>query len=122
MPAPKTYNDIIKEEKLPAVAIDHRSVFTMINRAFTETYGWEESELLGQSVTMIMPEHMRDAHTVGFSRFLSTEQPSLLGKPLPLEVYCRDKRTVSAEHYIVGEKHQGTWRFAATITPEERNG
>jgi hypothetical protein len=70
---------------------------------------------LGLPVTEIMPHHMRNAHNVGFSRFVATETSQLLGKPLPLSIVYKDGHEAVADHYILGEKLDGRWRFAAII-------
>jgi PAS domain S-box-containing protein len=113
----KSYSDIITETSRPVITIDELGKVTFISEAFTKEYGWTPHDLVGKLVTTIMPPHMRDAHNIGFSRFLITEHPTLLGKELPLPVYCKDGAAKSAIHYIVGEKYGETWRFAATITP-----
>lgn len=112
-------DDILKEVKLPSVAIDEHGLFFYVNKAFEEQYGWKE-DLIGKVITIIMPPHMRDAHNFGFSRFLTTEVSKIQRKPLPLPVHCKDGSTVDAEHFIIGEKKNGKWRFAATITPREK--
>lgn len=118
MPKVKTYTDLIKEEQLPIVAIDQNSFFIRINKQFEHEYGWSEAELLGKSITEIIPSYLRDAHQIGFSRFITTEQPTLLGKHLPLKILYKDGRVEDADHYIVGEKNNGTWQFAASIVPK----
>lgn len=115
MTKPLTYDAIYAEEILPAIAIDHSSLITRINKAFETTYGWTKKDLLGKSITEIIPPYLRDAHQIGFSRFLTTEQPTLLGVTLPLEMLYKDGTIQPAEHYIVGEKKEARWRFAATI-------
>lgn len=100
----------------PVVAIDDRGLFFYVNKCFEQTYGWSEEDLLGKMVTTIMPPHMRDAHNIGLSRFLTTEKSTLMHKPLDLPVTCKDGATLSAEHYIVGEKIEGKWKFAAKIS------
>ena len=113
----KTVTDILQEEKLPAVCIDRTGLFVMVNKAFEEAYGWTREELLGQSITLIIPPYLREGHLIGFSRFLVTETPTLIGKKLPLKILYKDGSIKDAEHYIVSEKHNGEWRFAATIVP-----
>jgi PAS domain S-box-containing protein len=115
---PQTYEQILKEEKLPAVAIDHNSMFTFVNKAFQDAYGWGSEELLGKSVTEIIPTYLRDAHQIGFARFMSTEQATLLGVTLPLAMLYKDGKVRDAEHYIVGHKKDDRWSFAATIIPQ----
>lgn len=118
MHKPTSYADILKEQAVPAVAIDQNSLFTMANKAFEEAYGWSERELLGKSVTEIIPPFLRDAHQIGFSRFMTTEHATLLGQQLPLGILYKDGTVRDAEHLIVGEKKDGRWRFAATIIPK----
>lgn len=113
-----TFKQILKEEIIPVVAIDENGIFFHSNKAFETAYGWSREELLGKVITTIMPPYMRDAHNLGFSRFLTTEISKIQGKPLPLPVYCRNGKIVEAEHYIVGEKLEGVWHFGATITPK----
>ena len=114
----KTIDQILHEEKLPTVAIDEHGIFFHVNHAFEDAYGWKIDDLIGNIITIIMPPHMRDAHNFGFSRFLTTEVSKIQGKPLPLPVYCKDGSVIQAEHFIIGEKKNGRWRFAATITPK----
>lgn len=113
-----TYKDILREKELPAIAIDHNSMITMVNEAFEKVYGWSEEELLGKSVTEIIPPYLRDAHQIGFARFMTTEQATLLGVKIPLKILYRDGTIRDAEHYIVGEKKDNQWCFAATIRPK----
>lgn len=110
-----TLKDILKEKVHPAVGIDEKGLFFFVNKAFEQAYGWSEDDLCGELITQIIPLYMRDAHNFGFSRFLTTEAPRILHKPLRLPTQCKDGTVVDAEHIIVGEKQQGVWRFAALI-------
>lgn len=116
---PSTVDEILAITACPVVCINQGSFFTYINKAFEDTYGCTSEELLGKSVTTIMPEHMRNAHLVGISHFLVTEQPRVLQTPLPLHVLCKSGEVKDMELYIVGEKSKREWRFAATIKPRK---
>ena len=111
-----TYKDLMQMQDEPVVAIDDRGLFFYANKSFELAYGWSEQDLLGKMVTTIMPPHMRDAHNIGLSRFLTTEKSTLMYKPLDLPVTCKDGTTLSALHFIVGEKIDGKWKFAARIS------
>jgi PAS domain S-box-containing protein len=116
MPYPPTsVEEILGEEDIPAVGIDETGLFFHVNNAFEGAYGWTRAELLGKSVTTIIPPAMRELHHIGFSRFLSTETSTLAGRPLPLPILCKDGRVLDAEHFILAEKKDGQWRLAATI-------
>lgn len=116
MKRPESVDEILAIIDQPVVAIDQNGKFYFINDNFTETYGWTKDDLLGKMVTEIIPENLRNAHTIGFARFLSTEQPKVAGQALPLKIQFKDGRVLDAEHFILGDKKDGVWQFAATIT------
>lgn len=118
---PKTVEEMKKLEDVPVVAIDQESLFTYINKAFTDEYGWTEKDLIGKPVVKIMPKHMRSGHNVGFSRFLTTETSVLLGKPLPLKVCYKDGNEEVADHIIIAEKNDGRWVFSAIINYPDKS-
>ena len=113
----KSVDDMLKEQAVPVIVLDKEGVITFVNEAFEKEYGWKKSELLKASVYVIIPTALRQAHNIGFSRFLSTETPTLLEKPLRLPILCKDGQQRDAEHVIVADKQEGAWRFAATIRP-----
>lgn len=106
---------------VPVVAIDQESIFTFINESFEKVYGWNKEDLIGKPVTEIMPAHMRNAHYVGFSRFLTTESSNLLGKPLTLPVLYKNGTEKLSVHYILADKKDGRWRFGAIIDYPKRD-
>lgn len=112
----KTIDDLLQENNIPVVVLDDQGRITFINEVFEREYGWKKDELLGQSVGSIIPASMRQAHHVGFSRFLTTGTPTLLGKPLQLPILFKNGQQKNAEHCIIAEKQDGKWRFAATIS------
>lgn len=122
MNSTESFDEVMSEKKLPAVAIDKNGLFIMVNRAFEAEFGWTSDDLLGESITTIIPRYLRDAHLIGISRFLVTENATLLGRPIPLKILCKDNEVREAEHYIVGKKDDNGWIFAATIKPVSNSG
>lgn len=108
---------VLQESRIHAVVADHEGLITHVNSRFEEVFGWSRSEILGKPLTTLIPKELHDAHHLGFSRFLMTGKPTLLNRPLRLQVVARDGRVVDAEHVIVAERRQGLWVFAATIRP-----
>lgn len=76
---------------------------------------WRLDELLDQPLTTIIPRRFRDAHNLGFSRFLTTHEATMLDRPLNLWVATSSGQELRAEHYITGLLVDGTWLFGATI-------
>lgn len=112
-----TVEKILAQEDAPAVGVDVKGDITSVNKRFTSDYGWTRAELVGKPLTTIIPPALRESHLVGFSRFLVTEKPRLLGRALRLPILCRDGSERSVEHYITAEKRGKTWRLAALIRP-----
>lgn len=110
---------MIAQENIPAIAIDEEGTITQVNKTFQKVYGWEKQDLVGKPLFIIIPEEFHTAHDIGFSRFLKTERPTLLGKPLTLSIRHASGGTLSAEHTIYAEKKEGKWAFGALIKPTE---
>lgn len=109
--------DELRNGDLPVISADASGYITAINDRFRDAYGWEPADLVGQPLTAIIPRQLHEAHHLGFSRFLSTGRPTILGQPLPLQVMTKDGRELSAEHYILAERLDGAWTFAASLRP-----
>ena len=92
------FTDIVTETDRPAIVADAYGRVVRINAAFTRDYGWTEEDLVAQPLTKIIPEALRDAHQMGFSRFQATGAPTLLGQDLELEITKADNQTVIATH------------------------
>jgi PAS domain S-box-containing protein len=56
------------------VSIDHRGDILLANQAATRTFGYEPSELIGQPLTLLMPEYLRDLHSTGLRRYVETSR------------------------------------------------
>jgi len=56
------------------VSIDETGQIVFANPATTKIFGYQISEMIGQPLTMLMPEVMREVHKAGFQRYLKTNQ------------------------------------------------
>ena len=110
-------SDLKQEVNLPVVIANEQGVITSVNKSFEDLFGWHRDEMLGKPLTIIIPKSLHDAHHLGFSRFLTTGNPTLLNKPLKLKAVTKDGKEFNAEHYIVAEKENDKWVFGATIRP-----
>jgi PAS domain S-box-containing protein len=112
-----TIDELERERATPVLLADGDGVVTHVNDAFCRAYGWRADELVGHPLATIIPPSFRDAHHLGFARFLATRTPTLLGRAIELSVLTRDGREVPAEHLIVGEERDGGWIFGASMRP-----
>ena len=108
------------KENLPFVRADARGNIVEFNARFAVVYGWSEQQLVGESISAILPPSFREFHHAGFARFQLTDSSKVVGHPLTLATMCSDGSEVQSEHYIVAEKYSdGSWSFAATLRPLE---
>jgi PAS domain S-box-containing protein len=56
----------------PTLTIDTSGIILTWSRDAEALLGWSEAEALGQSIELIMPEHLRARHHAGFGRFVQT--------------------------------------------------
>ncbi len=112
-----TIKELQREASVPSVIADHFGCITHVNKAFEAVFGWRAEEAIGKPLTIIIPRVLHDAHHLGFSRFLTTGQGTLLGRPLMLKAVTKDGRELDTEHLIVAERRGGQWVFGATIRP-----
>ena len=97
------------------VVADQRGLIAHVDAPLARALGWRADELVGLPLTTIIPPHLRDAHHLGFSRFLKTHQPTLLERTLSLSVATRAGDELSAEHVITAIRIEAGWLFAAAI-------
>jgi PAS domain S-box-containing protein len=54
------------------ITIDQESTIVFVNRAAEKIFGYTRAELLGQSLTMLMPDYLRHVHRAGVQRYVDT--------------------------------------------------
>ena len=112
-----TIDALKTETNIPVIIVDHNGTVVYINQIFEKKFGWQKDLLIGKTLTTLIPVHLKDAHHMGFSRFLLTAKPTILNQPLNLKILKMDGKEVDAEHIITAEKVNGSWVFGAKITP-----
>ena len=80
------------------ITIDETSTMLFVNRRTEKIFGYAVAEMLGASLTMLMPDYLRPLHKAGLDRYLNTGQKHIAweavelpgrhksGRELPLEL------------------------------------
>jgi len=88
------------------VTIDHHGQITAANPATTRMFGYEDDELIGKNVSILMPEPYRSEHGQYIDRYLKTGQARIIGKRRELQAQRKDGRIFPIE-LSVSEFHDG---------------
>ena len=81
-------------EQLPVSVIlaDREGQIRAWNRASEALFGFSAQEVLGKSLDVIIPEHLRKAHWDGFNRSLASGQTKYSGRVMTTRAVHRDGR------------------------------
>jgi len=52
------------------ITIDEQSTMIFVNHATEKIFGYSQAELIGQSLTMLMPDYLRHMHRAGLQRHI----------------------------------------------------
>ena len=97
------------------VTADHRGTITYVNHATEALFGRSADELVGEQLTTLMPERMREPHRAGLARYLATREAHVLGKTLEMPALAAGNVEISIEMSITTWDARGEPSFAAII-------
>ena len=96
------------------ITIDPRGIVDSMNPAAERMFGHRASEVIGQNVSLLMPEPYRTGHAGYVARYLATGQARIIG--IGREVVGRRKDGSVFPIYIsVGEVNLGSQRFFTAL-------
>lgn len=95
------------------VVADRSQAIVYVNTASEALLRWPAGELVGQSLSALVPERLRAAHAEGFARYLETGTPRIIGQPMRFAALCRDGREVEVELIVSAPTDAGY--FVATL-------
>ena len=97
------------------ITIDTDSVIQSVNPATERIFGWTAEEMIGQPLTLIMPERLRTAHSHGMARYLKTGERHIPWTSVPLPACTRDGREISIEVSFGEFQHEGQRVFSGFL-------
>jgi len=68
------YRAVVETATDAVISIDEVSQILFVNPATTRIFGYDSSEVIGRSLTILMPAFMRELHKVAIQRYLATGQ------------------------------------------------
>jgi PAS domain S-box-containing protein len=79
------------------VSIDRSNRILFANRSCEEIFGYTIGEMIGQKLTMLMPEHLRPVHETALQRYLETGERRISWKAVPLVGLRKNGEQISLE-------------------------
>ncbi|CAN5625538.1 hypothetical protein BH24ACT14_BH24ACT14_20010 [soil metagenome] len=92
-----SYRHVLDQLSDAIVVGDDRNRITHVNPAAAQLLGWSAADLTGRRLTAIVPPRLRDAHIFGYTRYLVTGTPQLIGRPVKVPALRRDGIEVTVE-------------------------
>ncbi len=91
-------NDLIVEQMADAMIYsDKEGIICGWNAAAESLFGYPKEDAIGQSLDLIIPEHLRDAHWAGFNRAMASGKTRLEGHAAITRSLTRSKGTIYVE-------------------------
>ena len=97
------------------VSIDERSVIQSVNPAVEDVFGYARDELVGEPLTMLMPEPLRERHDDGIQQYIRTGERALDWDYLELPGLHRDGHEIPLAVSFSEYEHDGERFFTGII-------
>ncbi len=79
------------------ITMNESGTMVFVNRATEQIFGYSAAELLGQPLTLLMPERLRRTHEVSLARYLATGQRHLTWERVQLPGRHKSGREIPLE-------------------------
>lgn len=82
------------------VTADSSGKIILVNERIQRMFGYQEAELVGKNIEVLMPEKYREQHRKGMKRYLKTRESRALGERLVLEGLKKEQEVFPLEIQI----------------------
>ena len=97
------------------LSADRHGNITYFNPGAERIFGFASDEVIGRSLTALMPERFREAHRTGLARYVATGEARVIGKTLELAGRRKDETEFPLELSLATWKQGAEVAFTAII-------
>jgi PAS domain S-box-containing protein len=94
---PMPFDAMFDQAPVALILADREGRIVAWNGACESLFGFAAAEALGESLDMIIPEHLRDAHWKGFDRSLGSGETKYVGQVMTTRAVHKDGRRLYVE-------------------------
>jgi PAS domain S-box-containing protein len=106
----------LAESASDAIAtIDTKSTILFVNRAAEKIFGYSAEEMLGNGITMLMPDYLRHVHKSAIARYTETGRKHIAWTRVQLPGLHKDGREIPVELSIAEHIENGEKRFTGIL-------
>ncbi len=99
------------------IVIDHQSTIRFANAAAERVFGYTPGELIGRSLTILMPERLQAWHLAGVRRYLETGRPRIPWRLVEFTGLHRDGREIELDLSWNAVELDGVGYFTGVVRP-----
>ena len=95
------------------ISIDEEGIVNIWNLSAEKIFGYSQNEIMGKSITAIIPEKYKKRHVEGLKRFLETGQPRIIGKSIEITGKTKEGNEIPIELSLSFQKTENN-RYSFT--------
>ncbi|MGE8203217.1 EAL domain-containing protein [Heyndrickxia sp. NPDC080065] len=111
----RKFQSVIESANDAIIIMDSEGTIISWNNGARNIFGYEEREIIGKNLQVIMPNSYRVTHQEGMKRFISTGQPHVIGKTVELEGLHKDSSVFPIELSLATWVEEGNTYFSSMI-------
>ncbi|MGE8078880.1 EAL domain-containing protein [Peribacillus loiseleuriae] len=111
----RKFRSVIESANDAIILADSKGSIISWNKGAQIIFGYEDKEVLGKKLQIIIPEQLREAHQLGMNRYLSTNKPRVIGKTVELQGLRKDGNEFPIELSVATWKEEGNIYFSSII-------
>lgn len=116
VPDPDTANIMLELTDAAVISVNQDGIILYINHSGTEIFGYQDGELIGKSLDVLMPPMYRNKHAANIHWFMESEyQHMSMTKRPEISGYRKDGSMFPAEATIAKTRVQNGWLLVATL-------
>jgi len=101
------FEEIVAQAPVSIIVADREGTIRLWNLGSAALFGYTASEVLGKSLDVIIPEHLRKAHWDGFDQALASGRTKYAGRVMTTRAVHKDGRRLYVDFSFAMVKDAG---------------